>query len=82
MVVEVHRDGKIFSQSYERGKPTSAVRTITKPAAAIPAVGALAAVRQRSPGPSPRFAPDEEMFPVIEWDTTIITQWLCARRPI
>src|SRR5712691_2193627 len=31
MVVEVHRDGKIFTQSYERGKPTSTVRAITKP---------------------------------------------------
>src|SRR5207244_7094087 len=31
MVVEVHRDGKIFTQSYERGKPTGAVRAITKP---------------------------------------------------
>src|SRR2546427_6433363 len=30
-VVEVHRDGKVFTQSYERGKPTSPVRAITKP---------------------------------------------------
>src|SRR5436190_23480513 len=30
MIVEVHREGKIFTQSYERGKPTSAVRAITK----------------------------------------------------
>src|SRR5437867_12648180 len=27
-IVEVHRDGKVFTQSYERGKPTAAVRTI------------------------------------------------------
>src|SRR3989449_10476748 len=30
-VVEVHRDGKVFTQSYERGKPTESVRTTAKP---------------------------------------------------
>jgi len=29
-VVEVHREGKIFTQSFERGKPASAVLTIAK----------------------------------------------------
>src|SRR6059036_3673411 len=38
MVVEVHRDGKIYTQSFERGKPTSAVRTITKPQLPTPPV--------------------------------------------
>jgi DNA gyrase subunit B len=75
MVVEVHRDGKIFSQSYERGKPTSAVRTVTKPQLPSPQV-----VPWREPskvtGTVTRFAPDKEMFPVIDWDTTIVTQWL------
>jgi DNA gyrase subunit B len=75
MVVEVHRDGKIFTQSYERGKPTSAVRTITKPQLPIPpSVPWRQAARVT--GTVTRFAPDKEMFPVIEWDTTIITQWL------
>src|SRR5881398_2584875 len=36
MVVEVHRDGKLFTQSYERGKPTGAVRAITKPQLPLP----------------------------------------------
>ena len=75
MLVEVHRDGKIFTQSYERGKPTSAVRAITKPQLPPPP-----SVPWRQParvtGTVTRFAPDKEMFPVIEWDTAIITQWL------
>src|SRR5436309_7848612 len=75
MTVEVHRDGKIFSQSYERGKPTTPARTITKPQLPLPPV-----VPWREPskvtGTVTRFAPDREMFPVIEWDTLIITQWL------
>src|SRR5258705_7546858 len=75
MVVEVHRDGKVFTQSYERGKPTSAVRAITKPQLPTPQ-----ALPWREPakvtGTVTRFAPDKEMFPVIEWDPAIITQWL------
>src|SRR5213594_1725764 len=74
-VVEVHRDGKIYTQSFERGKPTSAVRTITKPQLPLPPT-----VPWHEPakltGTVTRFAPDREMFPVIEWDTLIITQWL------
>src|SRR5436309_15255844 len=31
LIVEVHRDGKISTQSYERGKPAGAVKTIAKP---------------------------------------------------
>src|SRR5512132_2703946 len=75
MVVEVHRDGKVFTQSYERGKPTSAVRAITKPQ--LPSPSSLPwREAARVTGTVTRFAPDKEMFPVIEWDTAIITQWL------
>src|SRR5216683_69651 len=75
MVVEVHRDGKIFTQSYERGKPTSAVRAITKPQ--LPPPPSLPWHQPaRVTGTVTRFTPDKEMFPVIEWDTTVITQWL------
>ena len=74
-IVEVHRDGKIFTQSYERGRPTTAVRTITK--AQLPPPPALP---WREPtkvsGTVTRFSPDPEMFPVIEWDTGVVTQWL------
>src|SRR5256886_17568842 len=75
LTVEVHRDGKIFTQSYERGKPTMAVRAITKPQLPLPP-----SIQWRQPArltaTVTRFTPDKEMFPVIEWDTTIITQWL------
>ena len=74
-IVEVHRDGKIYTQSYERGRPTSAVRTITKPQLPLPPV-----VPWREPtkisGTVTRFSPDPDMFPVIEWDAGIVTQWL------
>ncbi|MGH2473322.1 MAG: DNA gyrase subunit B [Candidatus Limnocylindria bacterium] len=75
MVVEVHRDGKIFTQSYERGKPTTAVRTITRPQLPLPPVIPWRE-SGKATGTVTRFAPDKEMFPVIEWDTVIITQWL------
>src|SRR2546423_2600672 len=74
-IVEVHRDGKIYTQSYERGRPTSAVRTITKPQLPSPP-----SLPWREPtkvsGTVTRFSPDPEMFPVIEWDAGIVTQWL------
>ena len=75
MTVEVHRDSKIFTQSYERGKPLTAVRMITKPQLPIPPVLPWRAPT-RVTGTVTRFTPDKEMFPVIEWDTAIITQWL------
>src|SRR5437870_4368955 len=74
-VVEVHRDGKIYTQSFERGKPASAVRTIPKPQLPIPPVLPWKE-SGRATGTVTRFAPDKEMFPVIEWDAGIITQWL------
>ena len=74
-VVEVHRDGKIYTQSFERGKPTSAVRTIPKPQLPTPPVLPWKE-SGRVTGTVTRFAPDKEMFPVIEWDAGIITQWL------
>src|SRR5437867_3857237 len=74
-IVEVHRDGKIHTQSYERGKPTSPVRTVAK--AQLPPPPVLPWREQsRLTGTVTRFAPDPQMFPVIEWDTGVITQWL------
>jgi DNA gyrase subunit B len=75
MTVEVHREGKVFTQDYERGKPTSPVRAITKPQLPPPPVVPWRPVAKPT-GTVTRFAPDPEMFPVIEWDPTIITQWL------
>src|SRR5437870_3135516 len=74
-IVEVHRDGKIHTQLYERGKPTSPVRTVAK--AQLPPPPVLPWREQsRLTGTVTRFAPDPQMFPVIEWDTGVITQWL------
>jgi DNA gyrase subunit B len=74
-IVEVHRDGKIFTQAFERGKPTTAVRTVTKPQLPAPPVVPWKN-HGRVTGTVTRFVPDKEMFPVIEWDVGIITQWL------
>ncbi|MDQ3669130.1 MAG: type IIA DNA topoisomerase subunit B [Actinomycetota bacterium] len=75
LVVEVHRDGKVYTQSYERGKPAGAVRVIGSPKLQPPPVIAWKE-SQRHTGTVTRFAPDPQMFPVIEWDRTIIQQWL------
>jgi len=74
-VVEVHRDGKVFTQSYERGKPTTAVRPITKPQLPPPPVLAWKE-RPHLSGTVTRFSADPQIFPVIEWDLGVITQWL------
>ena len=75
LVAEVHRDGKVWTQSYARGKPTSAVKTITKPQ--LPEPGVLPwKERGKVTGTVTRFYPDPQMFPVIEWDASIPEQWL------
>jgi DNA gyrase subunit B len=74
-LVEVHRDKKVHTQSYERGKPTGAVRAVAKPQLPLPQALEWKP-RERISGTVTRFAPDPQMFPVIEWDTTIIEQWL------
>jgi DNA gyrase subunit B len=75
MTVEVHRDGKIFTQSYERGRPLTAVRAITKPLLPAPPLVPWRDEVRRA-GTTTRFAPDPQMFPVIQWDAAIVTQWL------
>jgi len=75
LTVEVHRDGRLWTQSYARGKPAGAVKTIAKPT--LPDPPSLPwAERQRTTGTVTRFAPDTEMFPVIQWDATVVEQWL------
>jgi DNA gyrase subunit B len=74
-LVEVHRDGKIHTQSFERGKPTGLVRTTTKPQ--LPAPQPLPWTEPRKiTGTVTRFTADSQVFPVIEWDTQVIEQWL------
>jgi DNA gyrase subunit B len=75
LVVEVHRDAKISTQSYERGKPTGAVKVIAKPELPLPPVVPWKE-RGKTTGTVTRFRADPTMFPVIEWDASIIEQWL------
>ncbi|MFN2462174.1 MAG: hypothetical protein ABR591_16085 [Candidatus Velthaea sp.] len=72
--VEVHREGKVFEQTYERGKPTSPVRTIPKGLHRPPSVSWRETAKPT--GTITTFTADPEMFPVIEWDASIFTQWL------
>ena len=74
-LVEVHRDKKIYTQSYERGKPTGPVRPAAKPQLPLPQALEWKP-RERLSGTVTRFAPDPQMFPVIEWDLQVIEQWL------
>jgi DNA gyrase subunit B len=74
LIAEVHRDGKVWTQTYERGKPTGPVKTIAKPQ--LPPPPSIEWKEPRLTGTVTRFTPDPEMFPIIEWDTAIIEQWL------
>jgi DNA gyrase subunit B len=72
--VEVHRDGKVHEQDYARGKPVSKVKQIAKAKHLPPQVEWK--TRERLTGTITSFAPDPEVFPVIQWDRSIIAQWL------
>jgi DNA gyrase subunit B len=74
-IVEVHRDGKVYTQTFERGKPTGPVRTTTKPQ--LPAPQPLPWTEPDNiTGTVTRFTADPQVFPVIEWDAGVIEQWL------
>ncbi len=72
--VEVHRDGKVYTQEYERGKPLGPVRTASRNEHMPP----MLSWRPRHPltGTITTFDPDPEVFPIIEWDAAIVSQWL------
>jgi DNA gyrase subunit B len=75
LVVEVHRDGKVHTQTYTRGKPAGPVKTITK--TQLPSPPAIEwKGRARLTGTVTRFTPDAQVFPIIEWDAAVIEQWL------
>ncbi len=75
LVVEVHRDGKVWTQTYERGKPAGPVKTVTK--AQLPQPPSIEwKARGRLTGTVTRFTPDPQVFPIIEWDTVVVEQWL------
>ncbi len=74
LVVEVHRDGKVWTQTYARGKPTGPVKTVAKQQ--LPPPPSIEWKEPRLTGTVTRFTPDPEMFPIIEWDIAVIEQWL------
>ena len=74
LIVEVHRDAKVWTQTYARGKPTGPVKTIAKPH--LPPPPSIEWKEPRITGTVTRFTPDPEVFPIIEWDTAVIEQWL------
>ena len=57
--VEVKRDGKVYQQAYQRGKPTAPVKVIGK---------------SKNTGTKVRFRPDPEIFESIEFHYDILTQ--------
>ena len=75
LIVEVHRDGKVWTQSYSRGKPEGAVKAIAKATLPLPPTVPWKE-RDKVTGTVTRFRPDPEMFPVIEWDASIPEQWM------
>ena len=75
LLVEVHRDGKVWTQTYQRGKPTTAVKMVTKPQLPLPPVVPWKE-REKTTGTVTRFWPDPQVFPIIEWDVSIPEQWL------
>ncbi len=72
--VEVHRDGKVYTQEYGRGKPLGPVRTMSRNEHVPPQLSWKP--RDRLTGTITTFAPDPQVFPVIQWDTQIVSQWL------
>lgn len=59
--VEVHRDGNVYYQRYERGKPTCELKVIGK---------------TNKTGTKVTFLPDEEIFETIEFDADVLLQRL------
>ena len=72
--VEVHRDGKVYTQEYQRGKPLGPVRTASRNEEVPPVLSWRP--RERLTGTITTFDPDPEVFPVIEWDSGVVAQWL------
>ena len=72
--VEVHRDGKVYTQEYARGKPLGPVKTASRNEMTPPVLSWKP--RERLTGTITTFDPDPDVFPIIEWDASIVTQWL------
>jgi DNA gyrase subunit B len=72
--VEVHRDGKVHVQEYERGKPLGPVRAMSRNEETPPTLSWKP--RTSLTGTITTFHPDPQVFPVIQWDPAIVSQWL------
>ena len=55
MYVEVHRDGKLYRQDYERGIPKGALKATPEP-------------KQRQAGTTTAFLADDEIFDAVDFD--------------
>ncbi len=71
MWVEVRRGGRLYRQEYERGIPTTPVRSVKRSLYAATDTQGLAET-----GTTSSFAPDRDVFGDIEFDATIIVQRL------
>jgi len=61
LVAEVHKDGKLYRQSYERGAPTSELEIVGK---------------SNHSGTTLKFWPDEQIFPEINFDYSWVVDYL------
>src|SRR6266498_1534636 len=69
MWVEVRRGGKLYRQEYERGLPTTEVRTVKESRYGGPDAGDLAPT-----GTTSSFMFDREIFKEVDFDSTILLQ--------
>jgi DNA gyrase subunit B len=73
--VEVHRDGKVWEQSYRRGVPAGPVRHIPK-GKHTPPTPPWKQPPARLHGTITTFRPDPQVFPVIDFDFDTVAQRL------
>ena len=73
--VEVHREGKIWEQSYRRGVPTGPVRALAK-GKHTPAAPPWKAPPRQPSGTITTFRPDPQTFPAIDYDFDTVAQRL------
>ncbi len=73
--VEVHRDGKVWEQTYKRGAPATAVRQIPK-GTHVPPTLPWRIPPGKSHGTITTFRADPQVFPVIDFDFDTVAQRL------
>ena len=76
MFVEVKRDGKLFSQSYARGKPTTPVKNITE--SGLPA-GINNTWSKIKSGTATNFLADEKIFSTVSSDFRLLEKQVRER---